>query len=263
MASPQGTVGEFGNAIFVLYFFPGLLEAEVMTGHEKDGQIDAKTRLRLRTPSQVNVSPDSSPTTATADAKPEAESSQHTAGVAVLVVLLLFFVAGGFGLYKVITYTPPAALDDKSQSAEPAARSSRVASETHSEGNLSDATAEVIVGQSEEPVLTVFQTPIALVESDVGTASGFESEVNGAEEVPTASASAADKEHIEAIRLFLADRFIGSVRLGENDPRVILDGRSYSQGDTIEGPYKIRFVAAREGVLYFEDEQGIVYRRRF
>ena len=104
MASPQGKVGEFGNAIFVLYFFSGLLEAKVMTGHDKDGQIDAKTRLRLRTPSQVNVSPDSSPTTATADAKPEAESSQHKAGVAVLVVLLLFFIADGFGCFFFNSY---------------------------------------------------------------------------------------------------------------------------------------------------------------
>jgi hypothetical protein len=249
--------------IFVLYFFLNPLEASFMTEPDYRSQSDRRIRLRLRTPAAGSDTSAASTPDVSSDGKPEAQSSQHTAGVAVLVVLLLFFVAGGFGLYKVITYAPPAVSDDKSQPSEPAARSSRVASEMHPEAKRSDATAEVIVGQSEEPVLTVFQTPIELVQNADGAANGAESEVNGAGEVSSASGSTADKEHTEAIRLFLADRFIGSVRLGENDPRVILDGRSYSQGDTIEGPYKIRFVAAREGVLYFEDEQGIVYRRRF
>ncbi len=53
---------------------------------------------------------------------------------------------------------------------------------------------------------------------------------------------------------------VSAVMAGET-PRVVIDGRSYRAGETIQG--EIRFVGVVDGQLHFVDSRGAIYARRF
>ncbi len=237
-----------------------------MNEQSEESKKDTDKRLRLRTSPASSSSPQSLTKSASTNAgtgEKALKEDHHKAGLLVVLVIFLLFVVGGYGLYKVLSYSP-AETDPRARSGgEAVARSARVQAGTAVRESEQQSSVDVIVGTSEEPVLTVFETPIeAPVASAEVDAQGDEVvDVNQLEGQAQQATSSDDQS--EAIGKYIASRFIGSVRLGETDPRVILDGRSYSRGDRIEGPYEIRFIAAREGVLYFEDNTGIVYRRRF
>jgi hypothetical protein len=230
-----------------------------MTEQGSGNKVDGANRLRLRTPAAdpaLSAAQQAAVSGAVAD-DGMAGPNHHKSGLLVVLSLILLFAAGGYGLYKVLTYSPSTAESQPSSASEAINRSTRVRDEVTANRARLDVSADVIVGESEDPVLTVFEAPMeasmVVTEATSGDANG----TTMADEQGSATGQS------EAIGQYLSERFIGSVRLGETDPRVILDGRSYSRGERIEGPYEIRFVAAREGVLYFQDDKGITYRRRF
>ncbi len=55
--------------------------------------------------------------------------------------------------------------------------------------------------------------------------------------------------------------FVVSATLAGENPRVVIGGKSYRAGDTIQG--EIRFVGIADGQLRFADSRGAVYVRRF
>jgi hypothetical protein len=234
---------------------------------ESDGSDqDVGKSLRLRTSRAMNTFDESATNGASEDARAgekKAKAAHHKAEFVVVLAILLLFVLGGIGLYLVVNYSPSVQDSGNGSGSEVLARSARVQGGTAVRESEQQSSVEVIIGTSEQPVLTVFESPIgappASIEVDVQGDQVVD--VNSPDwQAPEVSRNA---DYSEAIGKYIAARFIGSVRLGETDPRVILDGRSYSRGDRIEGPYEIRFIAAREGVLYFEDNSGIIYRRRF
>ncbi len=79
----------------------------------------------------------------------------------------------------------------------------------------------------------------------------------------TASDEAARTAHQEAVTEFLASVFVGAVGGVSSNPRAMIDGENYSRGDLINAELGLRFVEADRGTLYFRDEYGIIYVKRF
>ncbi len=250
----------------MLYFYYYLYEAKCMTEQNKGINQDACKRLRLRTSPGSHASAESPANGASADtavAEKAVKADHHKAGLVIVLVILLLFVAGGYGLYKVLSYSSAEKNARETSGSEAVLRSARVQTGTAVRESEQQSSVDVIVGTSEEPVLTVFETPLEAPVTSAEVVAQSDAAVDVDEFAGQVRESPPSDDQSEAISKYIASRFIGSVRLGETDPRVILDGRSYSRGESIEGPYGIRFIAAREGVLYFEDDAGIVYRRRF
>lgn len=97
----------------------------------------------------------------------------------------------------------------------------------------------------------------ATTETARPAASGPTPVPTAASSVTTATASPSLRPDIAAT---VASLVVSATLSGEN-PRVVIAGKSYRVGDTVQG--EIRFVGIADGQLRFADSRGAVYVRRF
>jgi hypothetical protein len=191
-----------------------------------------------------------------------ASSEQHSrkAGMMIVLVVFLFFIAGGYALYKVLTYAP----SEPSAHADPAEKG-RVSGGLSAVKKANAVRVEQqINADTVDNITEITETSAVIVSAvDVSTEMLAPEIISAKAQVLSVTENNIATTASEIISQFLGERFIGSVRQSENDPRVIIDGRNYSRGDRLEGPHEIRFIAAQKGMLYFQDDVGRVYRRRF
>jgi len=75
-------------------------------------------------------------------------------------------------------------------------------------------------------------------------------------------ATAPSRANVDAVSDFLTGAHIGGVRAGEN-PKVMINGQSYSMNELIDADTGLRFAGMRDGKLAFKDAKGIVYLKSF
>ena len=81
-------------------------------------------------------------------------------------------------------------------------------------------------------------------------------------ENPPPPTAAVDASMTESVSKFLQSAHIGGVRTGSN-PKLILNGKSFNQGDLVDADIGLRFIGFRDEKLAFRDDQGIVYIKSF
>lgn len=218
-------------------------------------------------PSPVHVDPP------TQEEKPDTSTEEDTkhrglfVSIFVIVLLLALLGGSGYGLYYLlmplsetsdeVTTTEQTSPDPHEETAEP----------QHNKTSLSQpiAKAKAVVAEiQEQDPETAWQeseaeaVPPAPVVND--TLSGIEPESVQAK--PQALAPQMDNTQKTSVSEFLKKAHIGGMRTGDR-PKLILNGKSYDQGDLIDPTTGLRFIGFRDKRLAFQDGQGIVYLKSF
>ncbi|PXA03610.1 hypothetical protein DDZ13_11560 [Coraliomargarita sinensis] len=188
----------------------------------------------------------------------------------VIFILLAILGGAGFGLYYILK--SPAETTD--ESIKPEEQASSAATEEASGGKPSGpiAKAKEAVANMQDPeksLAEVSTTPAPEASTpeagdDAETPEPTEAvEDNATEAVKAPSTSAEiDPAQTQAVSEFLQTAHIGGVRTGDR-PKVILNGKSYNNGDLVDADTGLSFIGFRDKKLAFRDEQGIVYIKSF
>lgn len=175
----------------------------------------------------------------------------------VIFILLAVLAGSGYGLYYLL---------------------SRPAETKDSVSTLEESDADKAAKKKSDGLLS---GPIAKAKATIakipGTSSDFEERPSEPEEKPAQAApevdrttateteklpAAANSIQTDNVANFLTNAHIGGVRKG-NNPKLILNGKSYNKGDLVDPTNELRFVGFKDEKLAFRDAQGIVYIKSF
>ena len=182
------------------------------------------------------------------------------ASIVVILGLLIFLGACGFGLYYVLM--SPSEDSNATDSAEPAIVPEERKEESGSLLSRPIAKAKAVVAEMQDPesVWTEEKASAPVEKPSQQAVEAKPAEI--AEPVPVALAPSVDSPQTSVVSEFLKNAHIGGVRTGDR-PKLLLNGQSYDQGDLIDPGTGLRFIGLRDKKLAFQDAQGIVYIKSF
>ncbi len=251
---------------------PEVVEATQASSKPKP---DLRLKQESEIPPALPTQPDPLPTSDPAQQQPQAveqipdETKHRSLLTSMIVILILFAVlaGSGYGLYYVLQSPPEAADAPPSESVPPAA-----GTEATEATEATDQSTNALTRPIEKAKAVISAIPeIELPESDADVLPPSDpsaqelsqaAPATEAEPQPETTTPPVDSIRTQLVSEFLQNAHIGGVRAGEN-PRLILNGTSYEQGDLVDPQNGLRFIGLREKRLAFQDAQGIVYLKSF
>ncbi len=238
--------------------------------------------------------PKSSSGPGSADKEVQTKTKHKTATVITFLVFAVLFLGCGAGLYYVLIYdsntpAPTAAAPvtgqtsaDRDEDSGPVTRareSVNTAAERAEELNATLRQPEAslpaepseiptITASSREPSLSIMNTGVAPIspKPQPEASSPAEASEPSSPLLPSirqSTQASPDPAMTEAVSAYLQGIFIGSVRSSETSSRAVINGVQYEQGDLVNESLGLRFILARQGILYFRDANEITYSKRF
>lgn len=206
------------------------------------------------------------------------QKNRHGILTSIITIVILLVVLGGsgYGLYYLLSN--PAESSDAATSPKADADADEASSEdikSDSDGLLSGpiAKAKSMIKKKEETAANweeeQVSAPAEEAPSDAPAEGSEEPELAEKVSPTTDSTTKAEKSppaidsfQTDSVSRFLRDAHIGGVRTGDQ-PKLILNGTSYNQGDLIDADTSLRFIGFRDEKLAFRDAQGVVYIKSF
>jgi hypothetical protein len=220
---------------------------------------------------------------ATADAEPTArptgsslppQESSHSVLPSLIVVGLLFLLLGGagFGLWKILISDEPARTVDSGEpdeAREAAKAMNPIERAKESIAGVSQLDMDDLTGETEgtgETSISAGDASTPVPEEGRSSAHASPAGEPVIEEAESLGVRAASNAAVEATKTavseFLVALRIGGMRRGER-PMILIDGRVYKVGDTVQTETGLKFDGIRNSKLAFIDQNDIVYLKSF
>jgi len=195
------------------------------------------------------------------------EKKSHGMLTSIIAIVLLLVVLGapGYGHYYILRNPS----DTPEESATTAKQAKSEATEEESGGLLrgpitkaKEAIAKIPGSADALEETTEASAPVEQAQEKANPPDPVEPTESTPVAVPKAESPAVDSPQTSAVSELLQNAHIGGVRTGDS-PKVILNGKSYNQGDLVDPDTGLRFAGMRDGKLAFRDAQGVVYLKSF
>lgn len=191
--------------------------------------------------------------------------------IIVIVILLALLGGSGYGLYYLLRSPAESAkATAASEEMEPEATSNEAEEKSGNPPDGPIAKARAAVTKKENSGSTLEEVTASTAETkpdepqaeDKLEAEPAEPSVTTTEVNTEAPTPSIDSSQTNLVSEFLQSAHIGGVRTGDR-PKLLLNGKSYNQGDLVDADTGLRFIGFRDKKLAFRDAQGVVYIKSF